>query len=298
MMFFRPAHTRFHFGHYLALTVLALVCATAQAVNTDRGLLWKIESPEGKTSHLFGTIHLEDERVTRLPGPVQRVFDQASRVTLEISMDPAALISLSVAMMLTDGRDLQGILGDDLYRRALAAMEEYGMPELVVRQMKPWAVATTLLTPEPETGVVLDMKLYQDAAAAGKQVDGLETVAEQLGVFDSLEEKLQVRMLEETLDNRHDINRLYAQLLEVYLQRDLAKMVALNESYMALSDRRLAETVNQRIIVERNHRMADRMESRFRAGNAFIAVGVLHLPGKQGVLSLLERRGYRVSRVY
>ena len=286
------------FNRYLLLVLLIVSFADANAGQFDKGLLWKIDSPDGKTSHLLGTIHLEDSRVTNLPVLVQRAFDRSSRVTLEITMDPAALISLSVAMMLTDGRDLRSVIGDRLYLRSIKALEDYGAAELVVAQMKPWAIATTLLTPKPKTGVVLDMKLYQEALAAGKQVDGLETAAEQLGVFDGMDEKLQIKMLQETLDQLPKIKGMYRELVEVYLQRDLAKMVALNDRYMDMSDRNLAEQFNQRVIVDRNHRMAERMESRLIKGNVFVAVGALHLPGKEGLLALLEKRGYKLTRIY
>ena len=44
--------------------------------------------------------------------------------------------------------------------------------------------------------------------------------------------------------------------------------------------------------------MVDRMAPRLAEGNAFIAVGALHLPGEKGVLNLLQQGGYRVSAVY
>jgi uncharacterized protein YbaP (TraB family) len=45
-------------------------------------------------------------------------------------------------------------------------------------------------------------------------------------------------------------------------------------------------------------RMVERMQPQLRAGNAFVAVGALHLYGEQGILGLLQRDGYRVSRMY
>ena len=283
---------------FVILLVLAALVRPASAGGFDHGLLWKIEGAAARPSYLFGTIHSEDPRVTRLAAPVARAFEQASRVTLEVPLDSATLVSLSAAMMFTDGRGLQAVVGDRLYRRAVQAMAGYSMPELLVAQMKPWAVATTLMVPEPTTGVMLDIMLYQRAVSAGKQVDGLETVDEQISIFDDMTDAQQVTLLEDTLANLSNIGRQNDALLAAYLQRDLGRLMELNEQSMNMGDRRLADTLNKRAIVERNHRMAERMESRLRQGNAFIAVGALHLPGPEGLLSLLKQKGYRVSVVY
>ncbi|MGI9320867.1 MAG: TraB/GumN family protein [Thiogranum sp.] len=54
------------------------------------GLLWKIEGRGIEPGYLFGTIHLEDPRVTRLPPVAQDVFNGATRLITEVEMHPAA----------------------------------------------------------------------------------------------------------------------------------------------------------------------------------------------------------------
>jgi hypothetical protein len=39
-----------------------------------QGLLWRIEKPGITPSDLFGTIHIDDKRVTALPEPVSPQF--------------------------------------------------------------------------------------------------------------------------------------------------------------------------------------------------------------------------------
>jgi uncharacterized protein YbaP (TraB family) len=293
------SHSRIFVGHlFIALACLAGAFAAVADDSFDSGLLWKVERAGVKSSYLFGTMHSDDPRVVQLPKPVQRAFDQAQSVTLEVVLDPRALLAMTSALLMTDGNTLESLIGRKLYERSLEVMRSRGIPEILLANMKPWAVAVTLMTPAGNTGVVLDHVLYQDAVAAGKKVHGLETVAEQMGLFDDLPLTDQITLLKDTLDNLHTIAHLLDDIQAAYLDRDLKRLLELNEASMRDSDPQLAETFKRKIIVERNHRMAERMQSALGEGQQFIAVGALHLAGEEGLLKLLTERGYRLSRVY
>ncbi|MGB5537896.1 MAG: TraB/GumN family protein [Thiogranum sp.] len=283
---------------FVALTCLAGAFAAAAADSFDSGLLWRVERAGVTSSYLYGTMHSDDPSVVKLPKPVQRAFDQAQSVTLEVVLDPGSLLTMTSALLMTDGNTLESLIGPGLYERTVAVMLTRGMPEMLVANMKPWAVAVILMTPPGNNGLVLDHVLYQSAVAAGKKVHGLETVAEQMGLFDDLSRKDQIALLEDTLDNLDIVGQMFGKLLAAYLDRDLKRLLELNEASMRDSDPLLAETFNRKVIVERNHRMAERMQSRLREGRQFIAVGALHLAGEEGLLRLLSERGYRLSRIY
>jgi uncharacterized protein YbaP (TraB family) len=51
------------------------------------------------------------------------------------------------------------------------------------------------------------------------------------------------------------------------------------------------------MITTRNKTMAAHAEPILAKGNAFIAVGALHLPGPEGLIELLRKNGYTVSMV-
>jgi len=282
----------------LGMVFLCLVNVSAADTRWDHGLLWEVSKPGVATSYLFGTVHSEDPEVLQLAPPVQQAFDRSDSVILEIMMDMDALIDSSMAMMLTDGRTLSKIIGKPLFEKTLQAIQSRGIPEVVLESMKPWAAATTLSVPQPKTGMVLDLLLSQMAQQAGKQLHGLDTHQEQLGVFDSMTETDQIQMLRDAVDNQDKIDRMNAEILVLYKRRDLAGMMALSEHYMNQGDPGLSRDLEQRLIVDRNRLMAERMQTHLKTGNAFVAVGALHLPGEQGLLSLLERRGYTLQSVY
>jgi len=283
---------------FIALACLAGAFAAEAADSFDSGLLWRVERAGVTPSYLFGTMHSDDPGVVKLPTPVQQAFDQAQSVTLEVVLDPRSLLAMTSALLMTDGNTLESLIGRRLYERTLEVMDARGIPEILVANMKPWAVAVTLMTPLGNNGVVLDHVLYQDAVAAGKKVHGLETVAEQVGLFDGLSRKDQITLLEDTLDNLDTVAQMLDELQAAYLDRDLKRLMELNEASMRDSDPLLAETFNRKVIVERNYSMAERMQPRLREGQQFIAVGALHLAGKEGLLKLLSERGYRLSRIY
>jgi uncharacterized protein YbaP (TraB family) len=89
-------------------------------------------------------------------------------------------------------------------------------------------------------------------------------------------------------------------LLQAYLQRDLAAMWRIGEADMARRPelKPLKEVFYQRLLFDRNTRMVERMRPQLKSGAAFIAVGALHLYGDKGLLSLLAREGYTVTREY
>ena len=156
-----------------------------------------------------------------LPAVVREAIAASNSIVLEILMDADAMKYSSTAMLMMDGRLLPDVIGLPLYKQVAVAIETRGIPELVLNHMKPWAAAVTLSTPALETGEVLDRVLYQDAVQQGKSVYGLETMQEQLDLFDSMPEADQIALLRDAVDNFQELAAMQAALLAAYKQRDL-----------------------------------------------------------------------------
>jgi uncharacterized protein YbaP (TraB family) len=283
----------------LAALVLAWTLPAA-AQRYDRGLLWRIEGSGAQASHVFGTIHVSDARVTQLPPPVGRAFDGARSLTIEVGLDPSNLLALASRMVFVDGRDLPGAVGPELYEKTSALTSKLGLPEPAVRLFRPWAIALLLSVPQQNPNEVLDFILASTARAQGKPVHELETVDEQVGAFEGLPDGDQVVLLRRAVENYESMPRAIGRVIEAYLARDLAAMQRIGEEMAggSVEVKRVNELITRRLLNERNVRMAERMQARLKEGNAFVAVGALHLYGGDGVLAELERRGWRVTRVY
>jgi hypothetical protein len=215
-------------------------------------------------------------------------------------MDIPTIMKSASAMFFTGEQSLDKILDKKLFAQVVKALQQYHMPPQMVKRLKPWAVMATLSTPPSQTGEFLDLLLYREAQQLQIPTYGLEKVEEQLQVFEGLSLDEQVTLLKETLKQADEMPKIFNKLHELYLQRDLTALMTYSIEYMQDgSDHKvLLDTFYERAIDNRNFKMVEKMEKRLQEGNAFIAVGALHLPGENGLLRLLQARGYRVLALY
>lgn len=289
-----------------ALLVLLLLPqqAGAEALRHGQGLLWQVERGGKPAGQIFGTIHLTDPDIVALPAPVARAFETAASVSVEVILDQAAMQSLGGAMVLPEGRQLQDVVPRDVFEKAAAAAAPLGLPAPVLSRLKPWAVAMLISSPPAELQnrqaghLPLDVWLSEAARAVGKPVHALETLAEQVGIFDTMSAADQVAHLRAAAIAQDEKLRVLAAMKAAYLRRDVDAILRIARQDEKPEDRAARETVERRLLDDRNRRMVERMLPQLDAGGAFIAIGAAHLPGELGVLALLEQRGYAVTRVY
>jgi len=274
----------------------ASVIPMSAEVALGKGLCWKKEREGQAASYLYGTMHIGDKRVITLAPKVQTIFDQSNSVTLEILPDYAAMAVLMRGMMFTDGKTLEDVIGKPLYRELVQVLSRYGADESIVKYMRPWAVMGIMSLPEMQ-GEALDMLLYTNAQKTGKALHGLETAEEQVQKLNNISKEAQIDIIRSLINDQMKVEDMFKEFLQLYLNRDLKGLMDYTNQF---SDQypAFAASFNSSLIDDRNVLMVDRMQPRLKEGNAFIAVGALHLPGEKGILALLERQGYKVTPVY
>ncbi len=271
---------------------------TADTAGFDQGMLWRITKKNQAPSYLFGTIHSEDARVTALAEAVVSAFKQANVFAMEVLLNEQSGQEATAAMFFTDDRNLESVAGKVLYQRSVTALASQGIAQDQVFHMKPWAVLTLLSMPKPKTGLFLDVMLLKSAQRLDMKVMGLESMQEQIAVFDQMNEAFQLVLLKDTLDNYINMENLFEKMISLYLKGDLKQIMQLNNSYMALTDDEVAADFEQRLITDRNHRMVQRLLPLIDKDSTFIAVGALHLPGAHGILNLLKKHGYELNALH
>jgi len=282
------------------MTCEPLILAEPEQIVPDRhakGLLWKIHRIGLKPSYLYGTMHLADKEITTLSRPVLEALDNAHSVTLEVKFSVNTFHEMSKAMNYADGSTLEGKVGEELYDEAMELLKTYGFSEKMAKTLKPWSAYLSLSMPPSKGGLPLDMVILNRGKQFGAEIYGLETLEEQLGIFDKMSEEDQTQLLKDSVCHYETFQKDILEMKALYLKHDLAGLAFMAEKYKPDEEDRYKELM-ENLIEKRNHKMVERMQIRLIEGNAFIAVGALHLPGEDGILGLLEKDGFIVTPVY
>jgi uncharacterized protein len=289
---------------FVVVGVAGARAALSDAMPFSDGVLWRVEGADGAASYVFGTLHSTDERITALPQPVSDAFASSQTLAVECILDNPAIFKISRAMLLPGGERLDASMSTAQVARLKDVSADYHMPFNMVTRFKPWGAMMLFSVPPSEhlraaAGLKpLDERLRADAEAAGKTVLGLETVDEQIDTLDGMVPADQMLMLDSTLQDVGQIEQVFAGLRDAYLARDLVTVYGLLNAEKSDDATGAVSRFEQRLIIDRNRRMVERMDKLLRQGNAFVAVGALHLPGAHGILQLLSNEGYQVTRVY
>lgn len=282
------------------LLALLLLLATPLSALEAEPAIWSLQGGRGEVL-LLGSVHLLRSEDYPLPANVTRAYGQADRLVMELDIDDLDPLQSQMLLMekgrLPEGRTLAQTMGASDYRRAQKYAEALGMPLDLLGSLKPWLAALTVMNLHtmslgysPELG--LEQHLTSLAVRDGKDVAGLETMRFQLELFDEMPERVQNRLLLQTLEEASMMDKQLGTLIAAWRKGDSATLEReLGRSFEDYPDvyRRLVSDRN-RSWVEPMLRMSD------EAGTTLVIVGALHLVGKDSVIEMLKRKGREVER--
>jgi uncharacterized protein YbaP (TraB family) len=260
------------------------------------GLLWEVSGNGlNETSYIFGTLHVicPDEFVV-FPG-VEDALKNSERVILELDIsDPQVMIGMQMGMVMKNNMELSDVLNEDEY--AIVAnffADSLGMNISMFSKVQPFFLISMAIPHMIQCNPV-SYENYFIQMADTLQIDlaGLETLREQLNVFDALTYRQQAEMLLETFAEYGSKREEFKEMLIYYLSSDLQSLEKLFDDL----DNRFDEFTH-RLIKERNERWIGRLDSLMNEKSSFIAVGAGHLPGENGILKLLRTQGYTIERI-
>lgn len=276
----------------LAAAALLAAPARGAAARYERGLLWRV-TYKGAASHVFGTIH----EPAALPPAAAAAFDASRTLLVEFMPETWSRERFLEAALLPPGRHLAELIGEEDFERAV---EQLALPRELVARLKPWAALINLRRDAATESATLDGELGSRARRRRMPVFQMEGVEEQIFTFDEAPLDSQLALLKHSLVYRAERIELAERTRAAYLERDLARIARLRAEFAGRHPAIAAHqaVLERRIVHDRSVVMAYRMQRELRRGDAFVAIGALHLHGEKGVLALLEQDGFRSARVY
>jgi uncharacterized protein YbaP (TraB family) len=259
-------------------------------------LLWKITGANLKEpSYLFGTMHILCAGNAKLSDSLTAIINHTDEIYFEINLDDlSGMMGAMKFMRMNDNKKLSDLLDSADYAKVKNYFEKHAamMPFSMLERFKPLLVSSLIAEAGLDCKATdgMELMIMKDAHAAKKKIRGLETAEYQAGLVDSIPYIKQARDLINSIDSAEENKKLTAELETVYLQQDLAKIDELTQkgdpgdnNYLDL------------LVYQRNRNWAASLDTLMPQKSLLIAVGAGHLPGEQGLIKTLRKKGYILS---
>lgn len=298
----RPGRLRLLALVALASVVLAWPGAAARssAQGAGRNFLWKVQSATG-VLYLAGSVHALGSNAYPLNPAFDRAFDASPTLVEEIDLAEADALTLGPLVLdkgtFQDGRTFDRVVSAETAKLVADRLKDTPLAMGLVQPMKVWMVSLMLAALEAQKAGLdpslgLDKHFFDKATAGGKTVVGLETAASQIDRLDRMPEALQEQMLRGTLKDLDTERGSLASLVAAWRRGDARAVEAL-----VLAGLSAYPAAYTSLIVERNHNWLPRLDACLAArAGCFVVVGAAHLVGPDGLVALLEKKGYRVEQ--
>jgi uncharacterized protein YbaP (TraB family) len=283
----------------LALSCLGL-CASVRA-DGPLHALWELHGKHN-TVYILGSIHVLRQSDYPLAPEVLNAYGKASSILMEINladMDPQRLqTELLASARLPEGKTLAGIMGDQRYKHAQALAQEVGVDLGIFDAFAPWFAAEAIsqmqllqLGFQPKSGV--EMFFLERARADGKSVAGLETVHDQIALFEAMPIESQADYLVSSLEEAHDLPKEVNAMVHAWANGDTKWFAEQMKSELG-RDPVLYESV----LVARNRKWVPKIEALLNDDkNYLVIVGTGHLVGQGSVIALLKKDGIAAAQL-
>jgi hypothetical protein len=257
--------------------------------------LWELHGKHN-TVYLLGSIHVLRPGDYPLAPAVLSAYADAKALLMEIDLqeiDSAQVQSeMQGSALLPEGRTLTDVLGARRYARAASLAHEVGVELPEFDRFAPWFAAEaisqlqlTQLGFQPQSGV--EMYFLERARSDGKSIAGLETVHEQIALFEGLSLDAQSDYLLSSLEQAHELPREIDDMVHAWQRGDTGWFAAEMASEFGKDP-----ALYQALLAARNRKWLPKIEALLNDDkNYLVIVGTGHLVGRDSVIDLLKREG-------
>jgi uncharacterized protein len=278
------------------LTLFLLFNAVVQAQVKQNALLYEVKGNGAKASYLFGSMHLMDADVFVLQKKLVKTMLSTEVLCMEIA--DVNGIGLKPDLLTLKSGSIRNYFNTAQLDSILVwAEKSTGMTKGLFldnfENAKPFLLLQLILqTSLPERTKSYEKELEYVAKKNGVSVNGLETIEDQLNIFAKMPDKLQSEMVMSTIRNYEKSKQTFEKMQRIYLTQNLEELYKFikNEPDSPLTDSRA-------FLEDRNIRWIPEMESMMKKNTVFFTVGAAHLAGDEGVIRLLEKKGYKITPI-
>jgi uncharacterized protein YbaP (TraB family) len=285
---------------------LQSVTSESETLNiTQKPFLWIIEGDN--PSYLYGSIHLGNKDILTLPDVVVDAIEDADILYWEVELDVETQARSAELSLLSGDVILSDLLPQDVIDRLDLFLAPIGIDHTAFSQYKIWTVASSLVLLDEIQDLLiygsLDDYIWKLALSKGKETGEIETVEEQVGIFDSFTISEQIDLLNNTLDSLEEYDSIGQSITDemksAYLMGDLELLQVLSLSDYD-ENNPIDIKLRNRLIKDRNYNMTQRIfELVINNPNTqyFFTIGAGHFYGDDGLITLLEGVGFTITCV-
>ena len=281
----------------LLVYILFFTCLATNkyTYSQQNALLYSVKHPKSKkTSYLLGTMHVMSQEKFFFPSKIEEVISNCKVLCLEVenisnqAIDPASLFDsnkslkdfCSVAqwdsILVWAEKDLM------MTNENFESNFKYAKPFVLVQLM----IQNTL----PVIQMSHEKELEKLADKTNMKKIGLETIDEQLNIFNNIEYPLQIEMIMSQLRDLSQSETDFKTMEDIYNSQNL-------DSLCAFSEKDITPIIREELLVKRNLKWISNMQDFMKKQSVFFAVGAAHLCGPDGLIELLSKEGYVIEGI-
>jgi uncharacterized protein YbaP (TraB family) len=269
----------------------------AAAAHADGASVWSMKGKRN-TVYLAGSVHALPEEHAELSRQLETAYQAADAIVMEVDLDDLnpleAMQFVAENGTLPASQSLEDVVGAAKYAKIVELAESIDVPEPALARLEPWAAAMVLTQFalmksgfDPELGV--DMQVTARAKEDGKPIEGLETVVDQLSIFDSRSLAEQTKFLVDAAD---DVPKMHDDLAHLIAAWRTGDMQALEREFN--KERAQAPALYDQLLGQRNRKWLPKIEALLDEDQDYLVlVGTLHYVGHDGLLELLADDGHK-----
>ena len=273
----------------------ALVSTANSQTSTDQSLLWEISGNGLKeNSYLFGTIHMICPSDFLMDDRIKNAFEDADELIMELDMDdPEMMQKMQQSSLNPEMKNIKSAFSEsdaNALNEFLTANYGAGLDQLGI--LKPFMLMSMITVKQLPCEQIESYELFFTnlAKTQNKNVEGLESVEFQMGLFDEIPEEILFEEISKMVTTDESIKE-FEQMVSAYTAEDIDKL------YQVIAENEMMGNFNELMLDNRNRNWIPVMEKNMKENQVFFAVGSGHLGGENGVINLLRNQGYQVKPI-